>query len=152
MLFFSLILIFLFSGCGKKTAPSDVDFSVERDVQISYNNVIVNSIVSFDGESLFLVLKNISGNNDDAFVRISTNEYSIEYCDMLFSGETDELTDSFLPNIIYSFFKTNGNVLTFNGYAEDDSKIFEATTLNHFIEIELFSKNNETPFFSFYIA
>lgn len=103
---------------GKMHTVSEVDFSQPVKVQIEYNEQVTDTVIKYDGINLELNYDNAKEAIGGAFVKISPQRYKITYTDLIFEGENSQLPDSFLPKIIYTFFKDNGNVLTAESYEE----------------------------------
>lgn len=122
---------------------SEVDFSTPLKVQISFNEHIYNTTLVLKDckfEMNFIDEKDLL---DGAYVCLSEISYKITYKDMAFNGEKSDLTSSFLPCIIYSFFNSFNGEIVFDSYDKERESFFVKRNINgYFIVLECYEGDN----------
>lgn len=144
-------LIFLSSCVLPQTSGiqgvTEVDFSSTRKVQITFNEHIYDiSVVYCNGklELNFINEKDLIGG---AYVSISSDSYKITYSDMVFEGETDSLSESFLPKIVYSFISSSQGAVVLDSFDEDKNCSFVTRDIDgYFVTLEAYKTDDNLTF------
>lgn len=145
----SLCLIFLFFLClffnsckipeNILQSTSEVDFSTPQKVQISFNEHIYDTTIVLNSPKLevnFINEKDLLGG---AYVLLTENNYKITYKDMVFNGEISELTDSFLPRVIYNFIFSFEDKIILDSYDKERGCYFVKKDINgYFVTFECY--------------
>ncbi len=127
--------------------PPEVDFSEPQKVQVSFNEHIYDTVVVFSGAKLEVNFCNEKDLVNGAYVSINKQSYKITYSDMVFEGETQTLTDSFLPYIIYEFFSSFENEIILDSYdKEKDCYSVNSNINSYFITLEAYEKNDNISY------
>lgn len=145
----SILLMFssCFNGNGNMQNIAEVDFSIPSKVQIHYNEQVVDCVIKFDGANLDFNYSNEKDAIGGAYVRISESAYKITYTDMVFEGETANLPTTFLPNIIFRLFKSQGSSFLLESFDEEsDCNYGSFSVYEYFLNIELYKTNGITTY------
>ena len=142
----ALVLLCLTASCnmqgGASHKSSEVDFSVSKRVQVSFNKIIYNIyITSANGITEIIVDDSSSLNGLKSTFK--GEEYKIEYNNMTFKGDISTLSDSFLPKVIYNLLTHFSDGIMLNSY--DDYKACYYTNVNinnYFITIEEYQNSS----------
>ena len=138
-----LLLVFLLSSsCSVVNETSDVDFSENKKIQVSYNNLVFDAEIEFADETL--VFKYLDVPDSVISVELNSESYKIAYKEMVFDGEAKSLPDVFLPKIIYVFFQSQGSVLSFSDFdKESNCYALSFECLNRNLLFESYKNLNE---------
>lgn len=129
-------------------SSSEVDFSTPQKVQISFNEHIYDTTIVFDKSKLEVNFSNKKDLLDGAYVCLTEKNYKITYMDMVFNGDISELTDSFLPCVIYSFILSMENQVLLDSYDKERECYFKKKNVNgYFVNLECY-KSDENEFYS----
>ncbi|MGN1315589.1 MAG: hypothetical protein ACI4VW_00840 [Acutalibacteraceae bacterium] len=145
---FVVLLCVTLSSCNvtknSLQVSSEVDFSEPKTVQITFNEHIYNTTVVFKNGKLEL---NFSDEKDligGAYVSIDSTNYKITYNDMVFEGEKTNLSNSFLPSVIYSFLNSFDGLITLDSYNKDLNCFYiSLNTEGSFIVFESYEKDGK---------
>lgn len=134
------------------TKASEVDFSVDQNIQISFNDNIYNAVVSYNGREFELIYNDNCGAVSGTVVVMNGQQYTITYKEMLFQGETDSLPQNCMPFIIYNFFRMNGSIITFTDYNSDEKiSTYTCKVFNYTISLKASDNNDGTLGLSFVV-
>lgn len=149
--FLGVIVLLLFSSCVLSPEFSqkfsDVDFSKRKNIQITYNELIYNADIEFNGNEL---LFEYCGDGElicGTRVTLDSDTYNISHSDMTFDGVSGDLPSAFLPMIIYNLFADRGSVIRLDSFNEDKACFYSSfSVFEHFITIELYEgeENNQS--------
>lgn len=151
-LIFLFLCLFVFNSCKIAEniiqSSSEVDFSTPQKVQISFNEHIYDTTIVFDKSKLEVNFSNEKDLLDGAYVCLTEKNYKITYMDMVFNGDISELTDSFLPCVIYSFILSMENQVLLDSYDKERECYFIKKNVNgYFVNLECY-KFDENEFYS----
>ncbi len=135
-------LLLVLSSCNVASKTSDVDFSEDKKIQVSYNSLVFDAEIEFLGETL--VFKYLNASDSVISVELNNENYKIVCKEMVFDGKTKSLPDVFLPKIIFEFFNSQGSILSFSDFDEDGNcYIFSGEALNKTLLFEAYKNLNE---------
>ncbi len=136
------MVFLLSSSCSVVNETSDVDFSENKKIQVSYNSLVFDAEIKFFGETL--VFKYLNASDSVISVELNNENYKIVCKEMVFDGKTKSLPDVFLPKIIFAFFNSQGSILNFSDFDEDSNcYIFSGEALNKTLLFEAYKNLNE---------
>lgn len=146
----ALVLLCLTASCNMQGNVlhkfSEVDFSAQKNVQISFNKTIYNvNIKSLNGVTEIIVDDSSLLNGLKAI--FNGAQYEIHYNEMTFNGDIITLSDSFLPKVIYNLLTHFNDGVVLNSY--DDYKSCYYTNVNvnnYFITIEEYQNNSQKSY------
>ena len=85
---------------------------------------------------------------DGAYVSINENEYKINYKDMVFEGATSDLTQSFLPCVLYSLLVSFEQPVVPDSFDKERGCYYIKKNINgRFVTLECYKKD-ETELYS----
>jgi hypothetical protein len=120
-------------------SSSDVDFSTPQKVQISFNECIYDTTIVLNNSRFEINFINEKNLINGAYVCLTETEYKIIYKDMVFDGEMNSLTNSFLPCVIHSFLRSFGGTILLDNYDKQRQCYFAKKTVNgYFITLECY--------------
>lgn len=127
---------------------SEVDFSVPQNVQISYNEHVYDTTILYNNSKLEITFVNKKDLLNGAVVNLDIKNYKIIYNDMIFNGEKQTLSTSFLPNIILKFLSSFEEGVLLDSFDKERNCLFSKKLVNGYIIIlEAYEKaDNETIF------
>ena len=120
---FLLLYCFTLNSCKLTEniiqTTSEVDFSVPQKVQITYNEHIYDTTISFENLKLVVKFTNEKDLLNGACVSMDKAHYKIVYNGMVFEGASSDLNQAFLPSVIYSLFESFEEVVLFDSFDKD---------------------------------
>lgn len=126
---------------------SEVNFSTPQRVQISFNNRVYDTALSFNKAKLAIELSEDNSLMSDGCVFLSENKYKITYKSMVFQGDRSALSDSFFPCIIYDYFKSYEGEIAFTGYDKERECYYTEKEINgYFITLEGYENNGSKAY------
>lgn len=135
-------MFLLSSSCSVVNETSDVDFSENKKIQVSYNSLVFDAEIEFFGETL--IFKYLDAPDSVISVELDSENYKIVYKEMVFDGKAKSLPDVFLPKIIYEFFNSQGSILSFSDFDEKSNcYVFSAESSNKVLLFEAYKNLNE---------
>lgn len=136
------LMLPVLSSCNVASKTSDVDFSENKKIQVSYNSLVFDAEIEFFGETL--IFKYLNASDSVISVEMNNEDYKIVCNDMVFDGKTKSLPDVFLPKIIFVFFNSQGSMLNFSDFDEDGNcYVFSGEALNKALLFEAYKNLNE---------
>lgn len=135
-------MFLLSSSCSVVNETSDVDFSENKKIQVSYNSLVFDAEIKFFGETL--IFKYLDAPDSVISVELDSENYKIVYKEMVFDGKAKSLPDVFLPKIIYEFFNSQGSILSFSDFDEKSNcYVYSGEALNKALLFEVYKNLNE---------
>lgn len=135
-------MFLLSSSCSVVNETSDVDFSENKKIQVSYNSLVFDAEIKFFGETL--IFKYLDAPDSVISVELDSENYKIVYKEMVFDGKAKSLPDVFLPKIIYEFFNSQGSILSFSDFDEKSNcYVYSGEALNKALLFEAYKNLNE---------
>ncbi len=149
--FLGVVILSFFSSCFLSPELShkfsDVDFSKRKKIQITYNELIYNADIQFNGRELVFEYCGDAELICGTRVTVDSDTYNIYHSGMTFDGVSGDLPSVFLPTVIYNLFADKGSVIRLESFNEDKSCFYSSFSVNeHFITVELYEgeENNQS--------
>ena len=127
---------------------SEVDFTTPQRLQVSFNDHIYDTVVVLNNEKLEINFSNEKDLLSGAYVCLTENAFKMTYKDMAFGGSSSELSQTFLPCIIYSFLISYDDKILMESYDEKRECYYLEKEVNgYFVNLECY-ENNGNEFYS----
>ncbi len=148
---FPLLFCLMLSSCAIAEnvlqVSSEVDFSTPQKVQISYNEHIYDTVIVFKNAKVevnFITEKDLMSG---AYVSLNPESYKITYKDMVFEGSISNLSDSFLPCVVYSFLSSFEGDIVLDSYDKEKNCHYTKRNINnYFVVLESYEKDGITNY------
>ena len=136
------LLLFSLCSCNSYNNTAEVDFKEPKAVQISYNGLVLNASVCFNDNTMHFVYEDNNIN-----VIINSDFYDVEYMNLTYNGNTEELPENFLPLIVYKFFCSHGSSFIIENFnKETSSYTLNENISNYFLNFECFIKDENKTY------
>ncbi len=123
---------------------SEVDFTTPQKLQVSFNDHIYDTTVVMNNTRLEINFSNEKDLLDGAYVCLTENSYKITYKDMVFNGDISELSDSFLPYIIYNFLLSFEEKILLDTYDKSRECYYIKKSVNgYFVTLESYESDSK---------
>lgn len=157
---FSLCCVFLsfvliMTSCGlssENNVISEVDLSNVTDVQITYDQNVYNTRISYVSGVLYLNIISGAETLNGLGFEIDGENCRIIYSDMVRDMATESFSNNFFPLVIYNFISDFNGVILSEGY--DDEKLcyyVSRQVFSSFVTFEIF-ENNQNKAYSLHIT
>ncbi len=150
-LIFLLLFCLTFNSCKISEnilqSSSEVDFSIPQKVQISYNEHIYDTVIVFKNSKLEMNFKNEKDLMNGAYISLDSENYKITYSNMAFEGSASELSDTFLPCIVYCYISSFDSGMVFESFDEQKGCYYIKKDINsYFVVLEAYNKDDKVTY------
>lgn len=126
-------------------STSEVDFSTPQKVQISFDEHIYDATIVLNNSKFEMNLNNEKALLEGAYICLTENSYKITYKEMVFVGSISDLTQSFLPFIIYDFLLSFEESILLDSYDKDRECFYVKKDIKgYFVTLECYKHNENT--------
>lgn len=143
------------TSCGsasENNVVSEVDLSKVTDVQITYNQNVYNTRISYASGVLHLDIVSGAETLNGLGFELDGDNCRIIYSDIVRDMATEDFSNNFFPLVIYNFISDFNGVIFSEGYDEDKLCYYVSRQVfSNFVTFEIF-ENNQNRAYSIHIT
>lgn len=145
-----ILCILIFTSCTnpfKKHLHTEVDFNEVKDVQLTYKQNIYDVSLSFSRSVLDMKFKKNNTAYDGISYKVTPQSCQVNYSGLVHSFEKDNLSNEYLPNLIWQFFVEVGNPFTTENYDTQNECHYLTRTINSFfVRFEVYENQGNVSY------